>query len=90
MGASGNLGATTTAILKNNHAAKQSNVTYKNTLIQTATFIVFISIQSPFILPYAAFLRQNGLSFQPQSKFFFKVKSRRERRLQGKAKRAFA
>jgi len=42
MGASGNLGAKTTAILKNNHAAQQSNVTYKNTLIQTAIFIVFI------------------------------------------------
>jgi hypothetical protein len=56
MGASGNLGATTTAILKNSHAAQQSNVTYKNTLIQTAIFIVFISIQSPFCLPYAALL----------------------------------
>jgi hypothetical protein len=54
MGASGNLGATTTAILKNTHAAKQSNVKYKNTLIQTAIFIVFISIQYPFILPSAA------------------------------------
>jgi hypothetical protein len=54
MGASGNLGATTTAILKNTHAAKQSNVTYNNTLIQTAIFIVFKSIQSPFCLPYAA------------------------------------